>query len=968
MRWTCKPTHSAIPNFLALKKTRDYNSRDMKKSARWHSDLLRTKLAMPPPRQDTILRARLLARLDNALLAKHKLALISAPPGFGKTTLVTTWLQTKNDRSQNGAIHPSSFILHPSPVWLALDAADNDPTRFWLYLVGALDNATNAQTGWDEIVPLLQAPTPPPLEHIVALVLNVCAQLALAPNAPLVIVLEDYHLIQNAELHRALTYWLDHVPPHMLLVLTSRADPALPLARLRARGQLTELRAADLRFRPDEANALVQQTLRAPLTPTQIALLEQRTEGWAAGLQLAALALASQPMQDANKTQQFIDAFAGNHRFIMDYLVEEVFARESETIQNFLLQTSILERLSAPLCQAMLQTKDLAPDLNSNSQSLTSTLQSFLEQLERRNLFIHALDEQREWFRYHPLFAQVLVHHLQQQDATKIPLLRSRASAWFEQQGLYVEAIQYALAAHAYSDAARLIQATGADTLARGEHVTLTKWLDAFPETEMLKHPALFLTRGFIANFQQDNAQAARHLASAERAAELYVTNETEKKHLAGQAAALRAFIALYQNELESALCTADTALENLPDTDARLRTRVLIQKGSALTWQNKLAEGLTLFQQAKALAAETDDILNLLWAEYNHCSSLLGIGEFPQAYNALQNILTFAREQRREENVFVQLMYADLSEICYEWNELARALEYADQAETFARQFQLPRLQNIAQTNIQRALYAQGEHARARELLTQTLADIERLQLPVRYAYMSLAMRGEWLLLETAPRAAREWIHAHGITADTPYHYIREPELFVLARAHIELQEDAAAQSIAQTISHAAAQMQRPLGTLRAEILYALLAARRSDNTARRAALTNALAIAAPRRIARVWLDMGIQIFDLLNDLPAESVSPAHTAFLKELLSAFALPLHTTRTPAVSPLLEPLTEREVEVLELVAKGSSDKEIAQTLILATGTVKRHLNNIYGKLGVNSRTQALARARENGLLE
>lgn len=933
----------------------------MKKSARWHSNLLRTKLVMPPLRQDTILRARLLAQLDNALLAKHKLALISAPPGFGKTTLVTTWLQTKNDVSQNGASHPSSFILHPSPVWLALDAADNDPTRFWLYLVGALDNATDAQTEWDEIVPLLQAPTPPPLEHIVALVLNVCAQLELAPNTPLVIVLEDYHLIQNAELHRALAYWLDHVPPHVLLVLTSRADPALPLARLRARGQLTELRAADLRFRPDEANALVQQTLRAPLTPAQIALLEQRTEGWAAGLQLAALALASQPTHDANKTQQFIDAFAGNHRFIMDYLVQEVFARESEPIQNFLLQTSILERLSAPLCKAVLDTGELAGDLDSN-------LQSLLEQLERRNLFIHALDEQREWFRYHPLFAQVLVHHLQQQDAAKILRLRSRASAWFEQQGLYVEAIQYALAAHAYSDAARLIQATSADILARGEHVTLTKWLDAFPEAEMLKHPALFLTRGFIANFQQDNAQAARHLASAERAAKLYVTNAAEKKHLAGQAAALRAFIALYQNELETALRAADTALENLPHNDARLRTRVLIQKGSALTWQNKLAEGLTFFQQAKTLAAETDDILNLLWAEYNHCSSLLGIGELPQAYNALQNILTFAREQRREENVYVQLMYADLSEICYEWNDLARALEYAEQAETFARQFQLPRLQNIAQTNIQRTLYAQGEHTRAQELLTQTLADIERLQLPVRYAYMSLAMRGEWLLLKKAPRAARDWIHAHGITADTPYHYIREPELFVLARAHIELQEDAAAQSIAQTISQAAAQMQRPLGTLRAEILLALLAARRGDNTARRAALTNALAIAAPRRIARLWLDMGSQMFDILNDLrPAFSATP-HSVFANELLAAFAPPQHTPRAPIVTPLIENLTEREREVLHLVAQGKSDKQIAAALIVATGTVKRHLNNMYGKLGVNSRTQALARARENGLLE
>ena len=938
----------------------------MKKSARWHSNLLRTKLVMPPPRQDTILRARLFARLDNALLAKHKLALISAPPGFGKTTLVAAWLKSKTDGK---GIDQQPNSLYPSVAWLALDAADNDPTRFWLYWVGALDNATNAQTEWDEIVPLLQAPTPPPLEHIVALVLNVCAQLDLAPDAPLVIVLEDYHLIQNAELHRALSYWLDHVPPHVLLVITSRADPALPLARLRARGQLTELRAADLRFRPDEANALVQQTLRAPLTPAQIALLEQRTEGWAAGLQLAALALASQPTQDANKTQQFIDAFAGNHRFIMDYLVEEVFARESEPIQNFLLQTSVLERLSAPLCQAVLETGDLTLDVtHSNLQSPFSNLQSLLEQLERRNLFIHALDEQREWFRYHPLFAQVLVHHLQQQDAAKIPLLRSRASAWFEQQGLYVEAIQYALDARAYADAARLIQATSADILARGEHVTLTKWLDAFPEAEMLKQPALFLTRGFIANFQQDNAQAARHLASAERAAELYVTNAAEKKHLAGQAAALRAFIALYQNELETALCAADTALENLPDTAAHLRTRVLIQKGSTLTWQNKLAEGLTFFQQAKALAAENDDILNLLWAEYNYCSSLLGIGEFLQAYNALQNILTFAREQRREENVFVQLMYADLSEICYEWNEIARALEYAEQAETFARQFQLPRLQNIAQTNIQRALYAQGEHARARELLTQTLADIERLQLPMRYAYMSLAMRGEWLLLEENPRAARDWIHAHGITAHTPYHYIREPELFVLARAHIELQEDAAAQSIAQTISQAAAQMQRPLGTLRAEILYALLAARRGDKTASRAALTNALAIAAPRRIARVWLDIGSQIFELLNDLDAESVSPAHSPFVKELLSAYAPPVPTTRAPAVSPLLEPLTEREIEVLELVAKGCSDKEIAQTLIVATGTVKRHLNNIYGKLGVNSRTQALARARENGLLE
>ena len=503
------------------------------------SAILATKLYLPPPRPKAVQRQRLTERLNAGLAAARRLTLIAAPAGFGKTTLTGEWVA--------GLARPAA--------WLSLDEGDNDPTRFLTYLVASIQTVA-AEFGAAELA-LLQSPQPPPAESILTALLNALAALP----EPLILVLDDYHVIQAPAIHRALTYLLEHLPPQRHVVLTSREDPQLPLARYRARGQLTELRAADLRFTAAEAAEFLSQVMDLHFTEADLIVLETRTEGWIAGLQLAALALQGTPSaQGRPDVAGFIRSFAGDHRYIVDYLVEEVLQRQPEPVRRFLLQTAILDQLSGPLCEAVTgQTEGSAR----------------LEALERGNFFVVPLDDQRRWYRYHHLFADVLRAHVKAEQPEQMATLHQRASVWYEQNGAAAEAIRHALAAQAFERAADLIERAVPALQRNRQEAVLLGWLRALPETVFQRRPvlngrfaAVLLQNGELEGVEVRLRAAEQGLDQAAGEAERVVADESEWRRLPGWIAVHRAGLALALEDVANARHYALRALELVAEDD----------------------------------------------------------------------------------------------------------------------------------------------------------------------------------------------------------------------------------------------------------------------------------------------------------------------------------------------------------------------------------------------------------------
>ena len=439
-----------------------------------HADpLLATKLYVPRPPLQLVYRPRLVERLQQTM--ERRLTLIAAPAGFGKTTLLSAWLQD----------------APVSPAWVSLDNGDDDPTRFWSYTLAALDTV---RSGLGAIgLPLLQSPQPPPLEIILTAVIN---HLETLPGE-LVLVFDDYHVITAQPIHASVTFLLEHLPAHLHLVIATRADPPLPLARLRSKGQLVEIRSTDLRFTREEATSFLSQTIGTEISTEDITALETRTEGWIAGLQLAALSL-----QGRQDTSQFMQAFTGTHRFVVDYLTQEVLARQPADVQSFLLQTAILERLCGSLCEAVTGEPEG---------------QAMLERLEEANLFLLPLDDERRWYRYHQLFAEMLRQRLQRVQPDRVALLHQRASAWYAQHELIREAVHHALAAPDFAQAARLVEQAFNALVRRGEIATLQRWAAALPDELVRSNIELSVLQGWLLFVRGKHDAAELHLQDIER-------------------------------------------------------------------------------------------------------------------------------------------------------------------------------------------------------------------------------------------------------------------------------------------------------------------------------------------------------------------------------------------------------------------------------------------------------------------
>ena len=886
--------------------------------------LLTTKLYIPPTRPNLVPRPHLSRRLNESL--SRKLTLVSAPAGFGKTTVLSEWI------SQH----------QPAVAWLSLDEGDNDPIRFWAYFISGLQQL---QPGLGETtVQLFQSPQPPPLEVCLTALLNELAVVA----EPFALVLDDYHYIENPTLHEAITFLLDHAPPQFHLILTTRVDPPLPLSRLRSRGQLTELRAADLRFTLAEAATFLNEVMGLNLSAEVVAALEPRTEGWIVGLQLAALS-----MQGRQDITAFVHAFTGSHRYIVDYLTDEVLAQQPLVTQNFLLQTAILDRFCAPLCEAVTGQPDG---------------QSTLERLEQANLFIVALDDARQWYRYHHLFAEVLQARLRQTQPDLEPELHRRAREWLEHNKLTHEAINHALAGHDFEQAARLIERVHSVMWQNGEIKTLQAWLAAMPLSVRHTHPRLWLVQAWAAMTIGELSEADEQLREAEAA--LTVLDKDRARSLRPEVLAFRASYASLSRD-PAAVELTQQALQALPP-DYWLRGMLVVFLGAAYYATGDLPAAAEVLAQGRSMLSSP-----AMQSHQIHLLPLDGMvhhaqGQLRRAWLLIRQALDLVEPGGRPiPFVGTLFTYMCASQVLYDLNALDQVEVYLTRCIDQAVKLGSTEVQVFALSGLAHLCLAHDDLAAAQdythqvEALLQTQTFNINIMAYVEYHHFLL------LLKQNNLTAAAAWVESHTGRAgpSMPYfHHLARPQI-LMAQENF----DAALANLTTLVQQAQATGHGRL-LIKALILQALVLQAQGHSSPALTSLDQALQLAEPEGYIRLFVDEGQPLITLLRQAHARGIAPG---YVTKLLAAFDAegPDSKSRSDLVEGetreqshlLIEPLSERELELLRLVAEGLSNQEIAQELFLAVGTVKKHLNNIFGKLSASSRTQAVAYARELDLL-
>jgi LuxR family maltose regulon positive regulatory protein len=891
---------------------------------------------MPPARPDLVPRPRLTARLCAAL--SHPLTVISAPAGFGKTTLLAEWRTTATGRD-----YPLS--------WLSLEPEDSDPQRFWTYVaaaIGALPAFAAAERLGQTTVELLRTIPGQQPQHYLPPLIN---ELSAVPT-PFALVLDDYHAITSPAVHAAVQFLIDHLPSQMHLVVLTRADPPWPLARLRSQGRLGEFRAADLRFTDAEAENFMGRALDGGLPPEDVTLLQQRTEGWAAALQMAALSLAGQPGQEARHA--FVTAFAGENRYVADYLAEEVISRQPEPVQRFLMLTSILERMSAPLCAAVTGQTDAG---------------SLLAQVDRSNLFLVPLDEERRWFRYHHLFADLLRARLRRFSPDLLPILFRRASEWHEAAGHTVPAVTYALAGEEHQRAARLVEqnVNGWWGLAAHDFIRL---LARLPDAVIQSRPTLSIYQAWVGILTGRLEEAQVLVAAAEHQLGADTADAGTGTGCGAQWAAMRSFVALiraYIRELTGQPYALSAqvmeAPAQIPETQVAMRNSADVTLSFLLYMNGDLEQAAALL----AGAARRDAAARLTEAVPIAISRLARIrmlqGRLPEAAELCHRHLSLIAGSGATRHFVNGSLHAVLADVLREQNDLEGAAEQAREAIAANAVWQVPdALANalmaqaavlLARGDTQGAAANLGEAeaaGRGRTLATDLIHRLQTLQVRLWLAQGNLT-------------AARQWAEGRGMRTDGAPAFRRESENLALARILLAGGCWTEAQSLLARLAPAAVAGGRT-GRLIEILVLQALALRQADRGRTLKLLEQAVVLAEPAGYVRTFLDEGQSLAELIHELTRRG-GPAQ-AYAARLLSGFSFAAEPGAHLA-TPLPEPLTDRELEVLRLLAAGLSNEEIARRLQVTYGTVKTHVHNIYGKLGADSRVRAVALARELHLL-
>jgi len=902
--------------------------------------MLETKLYIPKLRRGVVGRPRLIDRLRRGI--DGKLTLISAPAGFGKTTLLAEWLAVTSDDARPSA-------------WLSIDPSDNQPTTFWSYVIAALQ--TVAPGVGLASVPLLRAPQPPPIESVLAALVNELS----ATSAPSVVVLDDYHLIEAREIHEGVRFLLDHLPPHVHVVIATRADPGFPLAGLRARGELAEIRAGDLRFTADEAVIYLNEVMGLDLTSADVVALEARTEGWIAALQLAALS-----MQGRSDAAEFIAGFAGDDRYIVDYLVEEVLQRQAEPVRQFLLRTSILARLSGP-----------------SSDAVTGEVggKAMLEQLDRGNLFLVPLDDRREWYRYHHLFADVLLARLIDEQSDLVPDLHRRASAWYEQHDEPPEAIRHALLAGDVEHAADLMEEAMPAMRSSRQEAAMLGWLRDLPDELIASRPVLsvhyaglLLDSGQLEGAEGHLRDVEKWLANAAdtdtppraRSSRPTIANEAEFRRLPGAIAVYRAAQAHLRGDVAATTSYATRALE-LIDPDDHLG------RGSAAGLL-ALAHWTTGDLEA-AHDAWFDAMTNLESA--GHLTDAVGCaialadirieqGRLRDAMHTYQRGLRLATEQRSTPLRGAADMHVGMSERFLERDDLDAAVRHLMISKEMGEHLgsrQNPYRWCVAMA---RTRVAEGDEAGALALLD----DAERLYVADFYPRVRpvAALRARVWIDAGRLGDARDWARGEGLSDQDEPDYVRAFEHVTLARLLLaESKRDRTGESLTSALAlldrllDAAVEGGRMGGAIEVLVLETLAHRMRGDVEAALMALGRALALAEPEGYIRVFLEAGPPIAALLGSLHDRGIS---SSYVRELLAAFGRGVDGP--PVDQDLVEPLSDRELQVLRLLATDLDGPGIARELGVSLSTIRSHTKAIYAKLGVTSRRAAVSRGDELGL--
>lgn len=887
--------------------------------------ILATKLYIPPLRPKVVFRPRLIERLNEGL--HRKLTLISAPAGFGKTTLVSEWVI--------GCNRPTA--------WMSLDEGDNDPTRFLTYLVAALQTiAANIGEG---VLGVLQSPQPPSTESLLTALLN---EITTLPDK-FILVLDDYHVVDAKPVDNALAFLLKHLPPQLHLVIATREDPPLPLARLRARGHLTELRATDLRFTPFEAAGFLNQVMGLNLSEEEVTALETRTEGWIAGLQLAAISMQGHP-----HASSFIQSFTGSHHFVLDYLLEEVLQQQPEGIQTFLLHTSILDRLCGPLCDAVLR-RGANPRLTPHASG-----QETLEYIEHANLFIVPLDNERRWYRYHHLFAELLRQRLPQSAALPggeatggVAELHSRASVWYEENGLEAEAFHHAVAAHDVDRATRLVEGEGMPLFFRGVVAPVLRWLASLPTTALDARPSLWVMYASALLFASQVTGVEQKLQAAEAALQ-DVELDDKGRDWVGHIASIRATLAVSQHQSETIIAQSHRALEYLHPDNLPVRTATTWALGYAYQLQGDRIAASQAYTEAIAISQmighhtigilatiglgniqEADTQLPLAAHSYRHVLRQMGEPPLPVACEA----------------------HLGLARISYEWNNVEAAHQHTQQALHLARQLENTDRVVACELFLVRLKLAQGEIAGAAAILARASQVVRQHNFMYRMAEV-VAAQVLMLLAQGNLATAAHLAQTHDLPISQ-------------AQVHLAQGDAPAALALLEPLRHEAEAKGWADERLKVMVLQAIALHAQGEKDKARSLLGAALTLAESGGFIRLFVDEGTAMAHLLSEAAPHGMMPEYRG---RVLAAFEAEQQrrageTSRSPAPSLQLpyESLSQRELEVLRLVAQGLSNQEISEQLFLALSTVKGYNQKIFDKLQVRRRTEAIVRARELGLL-